>query len=253
MRKAIGIGIAMLAIAVSASIADAKEWKTVRVGLEGVYPPFNFYDSDKNLTGFDYDIAVALCAKMAVECTFTTQDWDGIIPALLAGKFDAIISSMSITEERMKQVDFTDPYYTNALVFIAPKDTDITDVSPAGLAGKTLGVQSSTISSGFLEDNYPDATIKQYPTVDESFLDLASGRADAVLGDFGVSYLWLHSDDGKCCDFVGDAVLKDDHIGMAVRKEDGDLRDMLNTALKEIVADGTYKKVNDKYFPFSIY
>ncbi len=242
-----------VALAAATGFAAAKNWTTVRIGTEGAYPPFNSIDSNGELQGFDIDVAKALCEKMKVECTFVAQDWDGIIPALTAGKYDAIIASMSITDERKQVVDFTDKYYTNSLTFVAPKDTDITDVSPAGLSGKLLGAQSSTVSAQFLEDNYGDADIKLYPTQDDAYLDLASGRLDAVLADVGPSNLWLAGDDGQCCAFVGEAVVKDDVIGIAIRKEDADLKEMFNKAIAEIVADGTYEKVNEKYFPFSIY
>ena len=252
MRVKLGLVLALFGL-VAAGGASAKDWKTIRIGTEGAYPPFNFFDANKELQGFDIDIAKALCARAKVECKFVAQDWDGIIPALLANKYDVIISSMSITDERKKQVDFTDPYYTNALRFVADKKSGIKDVTPKGLAGKTLGVESSTISANYLDDHYRDSTIKQYPEQPQAFLDLANGRTDAVLADIGVSYLWLKSDDGKCCDFVGGPVVSDDKIGMAIRKDDGDLKTLLNKALKDIVADGTYKKINDKYFPFPIF
>jgi polar amino acid transport system substrate-binding protein len=250
MKVVIAGAVALIALA---GTGTAKDWTTVRIGTEGAYPPFNFIDSSGEVQGFDIDVAKALCEKMKVECTFVAQDWDGIIPALTAGKYDAIIASMSITDERKQVVDFTDKYYTNSLTFVAPKETDITDVSPAGLAGKLLGAQSSTVSAQFLEDNYGDADIKLYPTQDDAYLDLAAGRLDGVLADVGPSNLWLATDDGQCCAFVGEAVVKDDVIGIAIRKEDVDLRDMFNKAIAEIVADGTYEKINEKYFPFSIY
>jgi polar amino acid transport system substrate-binding protein len=240
-------------LAAATGAVAAKEWKTVRIGIEAAYPPFNGLNANNEIVGFDYDIANALCASMAVECTFVAQDWDGIIPALLAGKYDAIVSSMSITDERKEVVDFTDKYYTNSLTFVAAKEAGIADVSPAGLAGKILGAQSSTVSAQYLEENYPDADIKLYPTQDDAYLDLAAGRVDAVLADVGPSNLWLASDDGQCCGFVGEAVVKDDLIGIALRKDDPDLKAMFNKAIADIVADGTYAKINEKYFPFSIY
>jgi len=247
--------IASFAIVVGcANAASAKDWTTVRVGNEAAYPPFNYVDSNNQIQGFDIDITNALCEKMGVECEIVVQDWDGMIPALTAGKYDAIISSMSITEERMQIVDFTDKYYTNALHFVANEDAGITEVTPEALTGKTLGAQSSTVSAAFLEENYGGAEdIKLYPTQDDAYLDLANGRIDAVLADFGVSHIWLDTEDGVCCGFVGDAVFSEDAIGIAVRKEDGDLKEMLNKALAEIIADGTFQQINDKYFPFSIY
>jgi polar amino acid transport system substrate-binding protein len=244
---------AAFVLAASVGLVAAKDWTNVRIGIEAAYPPFNGYNANNELVGFDYDIGVALCVKMGVECTFVAQDWDGMIPALLAGKYDAIVSSMSITDERKQVVDFTDKYYTNALTFVAPKDADGSDVSPAGMAGKTIGAQGSTVSASYLEENYADSDIKLYPTQDDAYLDLAAGRLDAVLADVGPSNLWLAGDDGQCCAFLGEAVVKDDLVGIAIRKEDGDLKQMFNKAIADIVADGTYAEINAKYFPFSIY
>lgn len=197
-------------------------------------------------------IGDALCAKMKVECTVVTSDWDGIIPALNAKKFDFLISSMSITDERKQAVDFTDPYYSNKLQFIAKKDVDF-KTDKASVKGKIIGAQRATLAGTFLEDNYgDDITIKLYDTQENAYLDLTSGRLDGILADKYVNYEWLKSDAGRAYEFKGDPVEESDKIGIAVRKNDP-IRAKLNTALKEIVADGTYKKINDKYFPFSIY
>ena len=249
--------VAALALGLAAGMAAAKEWKTVRIGTEGAYPPFNFIDSAGKLQGFDIDIAKALCDKMKVKCVFVAQDWDGIIPGLLAKKYDAIVASMSITAERKKKVDFTDKYYNSPATFVAPKNTDITDISPKALAGKTIGAQSSTIHSNYLEDNYKDSKLKFYKTQDEVNADLAAGRLDAQLADKLVLFEWLKTKAGQCCKFVGPGITDKrwfgEGAGIAVRKEDQDLKAMFNKALKEIIADGTYKKINMKYFPFSIY
>jgi polar amino acid transport system substrate-binding protein len=240
------------AVALSGS-ALAKDWTTVRIGTEGAYPPFNYVDSNDELQGFDVEIARALCAEMAVECTYVAQDWDGIIPALLAGKYDAIVASMSITDERKEVIDFTDRYYTNSLNFVAATDSGITDVSPEGLAGKTLGAQSSTVSASFLEEDYADADIRLYPTQDEANLDLANGRLDALLADVAPLGAWLASDAGTCCAFVGEAVVNDDIIGIGIRKEDQDLKEKINTALAAILANGVYEEISNRYFSASIY
>jgi ABC-type amino acid transport substrate-binding protein len=155
----------------------------LKIGTEGAYAPFNYFDSNNQLQGFDIEIAKALCDKMQVKCTFVAQDWDGIIPALLADKYDAIVASMSITEERKKVVDFTNKYYNTPAQFITAKEGGITDTSPAALAGKSLGAQSATTHATYLEDMYKDSDIKLYPTQDEANLDLANGRLDAVLDD----------------------------------------------------------------------
>ncbi len=223
----------------------------LRMGVEAAYPPFNNKDTSGQVVGFDVDIGKALCAKMEVECEIVTSDWDGIIPALQSQKFDFLVSSMSITPERSEVVDFTNPYYSNKLQFIAKKGDDF-KTDGDSLKGKVIGAQRATLSGTWLEDKYGmDVDLKLYDTSENAFLDLSSGRLDAILADKYASYDWLKSDAGKNFEFKGDAVEQSDKIGIAVRKGDA-LRDKLNAALQEIIADGTYKKINDKYFPFSI-
>ena len=231
--------------------ANAMAAEKLRMGIEAAYPPFNNKDASGNVVGFDKDIGDALCAKMKVECSVVTSDWDGIIPALNAKKFDFLISSMSITDERKQAVDFTDPYYSNKLQFIAKKDVDF-KIDEASLKGKVIGAQRATLAGTWMEDHMPGVELKLYDTQENAYLDLTSGRLDGILADKYVNYEWLKSDAGKSYEFKGDPVEESDKIGIAVRKGDP-LREKLNVALKEIVADGTYKKINDKYFPFSIY
>lgn len=242
--------LAIAALAGLMAVGSAAAADKIRIGTEGAYPPFNQMDEKGNVVGFDIDIAKALCAEMKAECTIVTQDWDGIIPALMAKKFDAIIASMSITEERQKAVAFTDPYYSNKLQFIAPKTSNF---DPAKLKGKALGAQRATIAGSWLEKNVKDADIKLYDTQENAYLDLSSGRLDAILADKFVNWDWLESDAGKNFEFKGQPVFDDDKIGIALRKGDDKLRLRLNEALKAIIANGTYKKINEKYFPFDIY
>ncbi|CCQ75396.1 ABC transporter substrate-binding protein [Magnetospira sp. QH-2] len=245
------LGVATLTVVALGSLS-AKAGDKLRIGTEGAYPPFNFVDSKGELQGFDVDIAKALCAEMKADCTFVKQDWDGIIPALMARKFDAIVASMSITEERKKAVDFSERYYTNKLQFIGKKGQMI-DISAAGLKGKSIGAQRATISSSWLEKHRTDAKTKLYDTQENAYLDLASGRLDAILADVFVNAEWLQTDAGKDFEFKGEPVFKDDLIGIAVRKGQDDLRLRLNAAIKAIVANGTYGKINAKYFPVDIY
>ncbi|TBU78891.1 amino acid ABC transporter [Pseudomonas daroniae] len=246
-KKILLAAAATLAFGTSAVAADK-----LKIGTEGAYPPFNLIDASGQVGGFDVEIAQALCAKMQAECQVVTSDWDGIIPALNAKKFDFLVASMSITEERQQAVDFTDPYYTNKLQFIAPKDSDFKSDKDS-LKGKVIGAQRATIAGTWLEDNMDGVVdIKLYDTQENAYLDLSSGRVDGVLADTFVNWEWLKSDAGKNFEFKGEPVFDDDKIGIAVRKGDA-LRERLNTALAEIIADGTYKKINDKYFPFSIY
>ena len=225
---------AALVVAASFSLAQAKEWTKVRIGTEGAYPPFNYFDTNQELQGFDVDIAKALCAEMKVECEFVAQDWDGIIPALLANK-----------------------YYSTPPGLIAPKDTALTETTPEALKGKTIGAQEATTHSSFLEDVYAGSNIKLYGTQDEANLDLVAGRLDAVAADSIVLGEWLKTEDGACCKMVGpmenDPKYFGEGAGIAIRKGEDELREMFNKALAAIIANGTYQKINDKYFDFSVY
>ncbi|MCA1241015.1 ABC transporter substrate-binding protein [Stappia stellulata] len=237
--------------------AEAKDWSKIRIGTEGAYPPFNNLTADGQLVGFDIDIANALCAQMKVECEFITQDWDGMIPALQAGKFDAVIASMSITEERLEKVDFTNKYYNTPPAIAVPKDSPITEASDAALDGKLLGAQSSTTHSNYAEAKLPSAELKLYPTPDEYKLDLGSGRIDAAIDDVVVLSDWLATDDGACCKLLGtlvpDPVINGQGAGIAIRKDEPELKAMFNDAIAAIRADGTYEKIQSKYFDFDVY
>ena len=252
------IVVFILVAALIVGNAQAKDWKKVRIGTEGAYPPFNFIDKAGQVQGFDIDIAKALCKTMGAECTFTVQDWDGLIPGLLAKKYDCIIASMSITEERKQKVDFTDKYYMTPAQFVAKKGAGI-KVSKEGLKGKTVGVQRATVAENFLRDNFGDAVkIKSYATQDEANMDLTSGRIDLVIADSVVLLEGLlNTEAGKDFEFVGpgysDKKWFGEGIGIAVRKEDSDLREGFNKAIKEIRTNGTYQKINAKYFNFDVY
>ncbi len=235
----------------------ASEGQSLRIATEGAYPPFNFFTSDGQLGGFDIEIGRALCAQMKAKCEFVAQDWDGIIPALLADKYDLIIASMFITEERKQKVAFTEPYQKSAMTFVVPKDSDLKDFSPKGLAGKTIGAQGSTTQGDYLSAMFPDSDVRLYPTQDAVNLDLASGRLDAQVGDMIPMLEWTgKSEDGACCVLAGapisEAKYVGEGVGIALRKEDAALRDQLNQALAAIIADGTYKAINDKYFSVNL-
>jgi len=254
---AVSAAALILSMGAAAQAASHGGMKKVVIGTEGAYPPFNNLESDGSLVGFDIDIAKALCEEMKVECEFVTQDWDGIIPALLAGKFDAIIASMSITEERKEKVDFTNKYYNTPPAIAVPKDSPITEATDAGLAGKMIGAQSSTTHSNYAEEKLGSAELKLYPTPDEYKLDIDSGRIDAVIDDVIVLSEWLKSDAGTCCKLLGtltpDPVINGEGAGIAIRKGETELRDMFNTAITAIRENGTYKTINDKYFDVDVY
>lgn len=261
MRKFIRFAAAAAALAIAAGAAqaqDAKKWETVRIGVDATYPPFEFTGPDGKIQGFSIEIAEALCERMEVQCEFINQDWEGIIPALQANRFDAIVSSMSITEERKQQVDFTNKYYNTPPAIAVPKDSDVAGVTPEDLAGKSIGAQVSTTHANFVQEKYPESELRTYPSPDEYKLDLATGRIDAAMDDSVVLNAWLDTEEGAaCCKLLGtvesDPVIHGEGAGIAIRKEDTALRDMFNEALEEIRADGTYQKINEKYFPFDVY
>ena len=257
MRMSTRVSLVISAAALALSIGAAQAQEKLRIGTEGAYPPFNNLTADGQLVGFDIDIANALCEEMKVECEFVTQDWDGIIPALQANRFDAIIASMSITEERMKQVDFTNKYYNTPPAIVAPKDTDIQGVTKEDLAGKSIGVQGSTTHSNYAEATYTDSEVRSYPTADEYKLDLINGRIDAANDDITVLEEWLATEEGACCKIVGTITPVDEihgkGAGIAIRKGEDELRERFNAAIDAIRANGKYKEINDKYFKFDAY
>ena len=220
----------------------------LRIAASGGYPPFNYTDGAGRFQGFDIDVARALCARMEAECSFVQQDWEGLIPALRAGEFDAIAASMSITAKRRELVSFTDRYYSNVVRFVARTGSDF---DPADLAGRTIGAARATIASDWLEENAADiATVRLYTDQEELLRDLVAGRVDAIFGDGLGSHAWLEGPDGGGFEFAGAGYRLDEGIGIAVRKEDEDLRHRLNHALQGILADGTYEEIDARYFPF---
>ncbi len=248
----------MLVVCCCGGAAAAKEWKKIRVAVEGAYPPFSYVQPDGTLAGFDIDMAKALCTAMGVEFQLVQQDWDGMIPGLLARKYDAIIASMSITDERRKKVDFTNKYYQTPAKFIARKGAFL-EFSDEVLKGKTVGVQRETIHDKYLSSRYGnDITIKRYGNLDEGYLDLVAGRLDFLLADSAALYDgFLTREAGADYEFVGpDLIDKEwfgEGVGVVVRKGEKKLAAMINQAIETIRANGEYKKIQDKYFNFNVY
>lgn len=258
MRRLLTVILTVATVALSAGTVQAKEWKSVRIGVEGAYPPFSYVDPDGRLAGFDIEIAQALCDQMRVKCSLVQQDWDGIIPALLARKYDAIVASMSITEERKKKVAFTNKYYNTPAKFARKKGSGI-EISRAGLKGKTVGVQRATIHDNFITGEFGnEVEIKRYATQDEAYLDAVAGRLDLLLADsVAMKDGFLNTDKGGNWEFVGpdysDPKYFGDGVGVAIRKQDQDLVAKFNKAIKDIRANGTYDRIAKKYFDFDIY
>ena len=243
------------ATALLALVACSDEEQTLRIGTEGAWPPFNALNEKGELYGFDIDIANALCQQMERECVFIRRDWDVIIPDLQAGEYDAIIASMSITEKRKKRVIFSEKYYQSPARFIAQKGSAFTD---SDLNSGAIGVQRGTIHHDFLKNIAPSADVKLYPTIEEAFLDLESGRLDAIFGDgisLGVGF--LQTAGHGHFEYRGKSYTDPQYfgagVGIAVRKDEQELADAFSKAIKAIRANGTYQDISKKYFGFDIY
>ena len=245
---------AFVAVAMSTNIASAD----VKFGVAAEpYPPFAEKGADGVWKGWEIEIGNAICAAMNEKCEWVEVSWDGIIPALLAKKFDIIISSMSITEERMKTIDFTDRYYNTPAVIVAPKSSSI-DGTPDSVKGKIVGVQVSTTHANYAEKHLQStvASIKTYQTFDEHNQDLVAGRVDAVVGDSLAMQPFLDSSAGQCCEIKGelnDVAVFGPGVGGGMRKDDTDLRAKFNAGIKKIREDGTYDAISKEFFDFDIY
>jgi len=224
--------------------------KTIRFATEATYPPFEFIDEAGEITGFDIDIAKALCQQMKVQCTFSNQSFNSLIPSLKLGKFDAIIAALGITSERQKEVDFTPSYYEPSASFIAltKKRYSISDMHG------NVGVQQGTVFEKYLNEKYKNnINIKTYASAQDAFLDLVSGRLDAVLVDTPIAVSWLlKNQNDKNYSIVEKPIVDHDYFGsgygIAVNKNNNDLLNAFNQALIEIKANGTYEKIVKKYF-----
>jgi lysine-arginine-ornithine-binding protein len=236
---------------------SAQAGEKIEIATEGAYPPFNYVDPDGNLKGFDVELSKALCETMGAECEIVVQDWDGMIPGLLAGKFDAIIACMGATEERKKAVSFTRPYCRLLGRFVASKDADF-KISKEGLEGKRIGVQRGTTYSKFIKGVYGDVVeVKTYGSIDEHNLDLMAGRLDAVVGNEIFMSRWLDSPEGKDFKFVSTPLrhklLGTGEANIAVRKEDKELKAKFDEALQQLIKSGKHEEIASKYFSVHIY
>src|ERR1700733_14296101 len=247
--RALGFGAILAASLAIAHGASAKDWKTVVIGMEGAYEPWNLTDSSGKIVGFEPDLVMDLCKRAGFECKIIAQDWDGMIPGLKAGKFDVIMDGMSITDERKKEIDFSKPYAVSPGAFLAPKDSPLAKATGAGalinldkdaaggdaaikgvqaaLKGKTLGVQVSTTHANFASQYLKDiATVKEYKTTDDRDLDLKSGRIDAALEDLPTNMATAEKPDAAGLAIVGPKFIGGVFgvgEGMGIRKSDADL------------------------------
>lgn len=252
MRRRQRIGLLSVAALWTATVCAQS---TYRIATEGTYPPWSFKDSQGKLHGWDVDIAEALCERMKAQCQIVAQDWDGIIPGLMARKYDLIVASMAITPQRLQRVDFSDKYKETVSRFIARKGAPA-DVSPAALTGKAIGVQRGSIQAGYLAQNYRTADLKFYDTPQAAELDLVAGRLQYIFGNMVTYHVgFMKTAEAADFAFTGPDLkggLLGDGNGIAMRKGDAELRAKVNAALASIRADGTYDRITAKYFPFKL-
>ena len=237
---------ALLACSVLSANAMAAE---VKFATEATYPPFEFMTDKNEFSGFDVELAQAVCAAAKLTCTFSNQAFDSLIPSLKFRRFDAAIAAMDVTAERAKQVDFTNIYYVNSAVFVAPEGK-FSDA--AQLKEKSIGVQNGTSHQSYLLEQLKGKEIKAVPyaSYQNALMDLTSGRVDAVFADTAVAAEWLKSHAGY--QMVGQPVTDAKYFGagfaIAVNKGNKALLDSLNQGLAAIKANGTYQKLYAKYF-----
>ncbi|WP_339800168.1 transporter substrate-binding domain-containing protein [uncultured Marinobacter sp.] len=239
------------ALAMLAGTAQAREWTEIRIAFDVPYEPFEYRDEDGNLTGFEVELAEAMCQQLEVTCELVIQDWDGMIPGLLARRFDAIMSSMSITPDRAERVLFSEPYYNTPGGWFGPESftADVTDKS--AMEGKIVGVQRGTTMDSYVTEELGRiVTVKRYTTADDMVLDLEGQRLDVVFVDYPVGEQTVLTKPGFR--EVGEPVKLGEGVGVAMRKRDTALADMVNGALRTLKEDGTYDTIMKKYFEYDI-
>lgn len=271
------VSLALLGSALALGGASAQT-KTLKIATEGAYAPWNFTGPGGKLDGFEVDLAHDLCNRMKVTCEIVGQDWDGIIPALTAKKYDAIMAGMSITDERKKVIDFSQPYGNSPNGFMVAKSSPLAKMPGTGeaynlssqqaaaekaidaikpiLKGKTVGVQVSTIHSNFADKYLKGvADIREYKTTEQHDLDLAAGRLDAVLADSTEIIGTLEKPEFKDFTLVGPSItggLLGEGVGIGLRKEDTELKKNFNEAIQAAIKDGTIKTLSMKWFKVDI-
>jgi octopine/nopaline transport system substrate-binding protein len=265
---ALGLGLATGAVA-------QDDWSRIRVASEGAYAPWNFTNAAGELDGFEIELMHELCDRMDAECELVSQAWDGMIPALQAGRYDAIMAGMSITDARREVIAFSRAYATTPAIFVAPKDSalaaadlpetrvDLAEVSAAEQAlvdemkalvdGLTVGVQTATIHENFLRESMGDVTIRTYDTQENLDLDLQAGRIDVALADQSGWQPLLEGETGEDFTRVGPGFsggVFGEGVGVGIRREDQALVDKFDAAIQSALEDGTVSELAIKWFGF---
>jgi lysine-arginine-ornithine-binding protein len=255
--KKLALSMAILAIATS---AFAKDWTTVRFGVDASYPPFESKSTDGKLVGFDIDLGNEICKRMNAKCVWVESEFDGMIPALKARKFDGVLSSMSMTPQREAQIAFSTKLFHTPTRLVAKKGSNFQPTADS-LRGKTVGVEQGSIQEAYAKLNWAPkgVTIMPYQDQDQVYADLTAGRLDAALQDaVQADQGFLKTPRGAGFQFTGGDI--NDPNGtlgagaaIGLRKEDADLKAQIDKAIGDMIKDGTYKKIESKYFAFDVY
>lgn len=257
MRKVItAVSLALMATSFG---AFAKDWKEVRFGVDASYAPFESKAPNGQLVGFDIDLGNEICARLKAKCVWVENDFDGMIPALKAKKFDGVLSSMSINEARLKEINFSAKLFNTPTRMVAKAGSGLLPTA-ASLKGKRVGVEQGTIQEAYAKAHWAPAGVEVVPYQNQSLVlaDLASGRLDASLQDaIQADEGFLKKPEGKGFAFAGgdlnDPKTLGTGAGIGLRKEDTDLKAAIDKAIAGMLKDGTYKKIEKKYFSFDVY
>jgi polar amino acid transport system substrate-binding protein len=257
--------IAVVALAAGAMLASAAaQAETLRVGMECTYAPFNYREASGELAGYDVDVAKGVAGIIGADLEFVCQKWDGMIPALLANKFDLVIASMSITNSRLEKMDFSVPYRISVGRLVGKKDMGVTLFDDAGapiadnFGGLKVGMGRATTYSKWFEAKLPGANVVLYDSTEAMYLDLQNGRTDMIMTNPMKAFLkFLSKEDGAGFEFVSPQIDETEYFGIGVgiglRKGNEDLKERLNAALLQLTKDGSLETYALKYFPFAIH
>lgn len=236
--------LAAAAMLVLSSASQAQE--NIRIATEGAYAPWNFLDDAGKPAGFEIELGAAICEKAGLTCEFIINDWDSIIPNLLAGNYDVIMAGMSITAERLETIDFSQNYFPpDPSKFVAAAGAGI---DPSALEGKRVGVQGGTIQAAYAEENLGTSnTVVSFGTADQAMADLAAGNLDAILAD-GAYLEPVVAASGDTFEFVGEDIMIGDGIGAGLRKNEAELKSKFDEAITALKADGTLDTLIAKWF-----
>jgi histidine transport system substrate-binding protein len=240
-----------IALCFAASSATAKEWKEIRFGVDTTYPPFESQAADGSFVGFDIELGEAICQKLEVKCKWIVSDFDGLIPSLKGRKFDGILSSLTVTPERQKQIDFSDTMWNGPSSMVSKADAGLKP-NAESLKGKTVGVQQGTIQEAFAKQKLAPngVNVQSYQNQDQVYADLVSGRIDVAMQDLlQAEGDFMKSDNAK--GYVNSPITDDmlpAATAIGIRQGNDEFKALVNKGIAAIHADGTYDKIQKKYF-----